>query len=500
MKANGMQRKLLLGGGTAAGILIFLAIIVAVQYIVLQHPKRWDLTGTGKFTLADQSKKVVQTFKDKKIPIEVLAFYETKDQAARELARDLLDQYRDVNSEFTYSFVDPDRDRVTAVQNKIDAYPTLVLKAGQKDERITAVDEESVTNALMKLLRTENKKVYLLKGHGELSPASTEAEGFSVAKEQIEKQNYVVEDLVLMQTPSVPEDASILIIAGPKTDPLDAELDSIKEYLKRGGSVLVFLNPFKTPKLTAMLKDYGFETRDDIVVDRMSRALGGDYLMPVITTYMKFPITKNFTLASFFPETRSVKVLEKPGPDIAPKELCLTSPVSWTINEEQLQSGKADLDEKIGMKGPISVMAVSTVTYPDTPKPASAGEEKPTEKSKAEPSIKEGQESKDGAGKAETEPPKPKKARIAVFGSSLITANKFFKLQGNGDLIMNSVSWLAEDENLIAIRPKSSKSQPIVLTANESLAFLAIPVVLIPLAWIILGAAVYFYRRRSVSA
>jgi len=499
MKANGIQRQLLLGGGTVAGVLIFLAIIVAVQYIILQHPKRWDLTGAGKYTLADQSRKVLETFKDKKIPLEVLAFYETKDQAARETARDLLDQYRDVYSNFNYSFVDPDRDRATAVQNKIDAYPTLVLKAGKKDERITAVDEETLTNALMKLLRTENKKVYLLKGHGELSPGSTETEGFSVAKEQIEKQNYKVEDLVLMQTPSVPEDASILIIAGPKTDPLDPELDSIREYLKRGGSLLVFLNPFKTPKLTAMLKDYGVETRDDIVVDRMSRVLGGDFLMPVVTTYVNFSITKNFSLASFFPEARSVTAAEKPGPEIAPKELCLTSQVSWTISEEQLQSGKADLDEKTGMKGPISVMAVSTVTYPESPKQAGAAEKKTTGEPNPDASVKESQASKSGADKAETEPSKPKKARIAVFGSSLIAANKFFKLQGNGDLIMNSISWLAEDENLIAIRPKSSKSQPVVLTASESLAFLVIPVFLIPLAWIMLGATVHVYRRRSVN-
>ncbi|MBI4962339.1 MAG: GldG family protein [Desulfomonile tiedjei] len=483
MKANGLQRQLLLGGGTAAGILIFLAIIVAIQYIILQHPKRWDLTGTGKYTLAEQSKKVLGTFKDKKIPVEVLAFYETKDQAQRENVRDLLNQYRDVYADFTYSFVDPDRDRVTAVQNKVEAYPTVVLKAGKKDERISAADEETLTNALLKLLRTENKKAYLLKGHGELSPGTTEAEGFSVAKEQIEKQNYTVADLVLMQTPSVPKDASILIIAGPKTDPVDPELDSIREYLNRGGSLLVFLKPFKTPKLAAMLKDYGFETRDDIIVDRMSRVFGGDLLMPVVTTYIKFPITKNFDLASFFPEARSVKVAEKPAPDVAPKELCLTSPVSWTISEEQLQSGKADIDENFGMKGPIPVMAVSTVTYPDSTEQAASAEKGTSQ----EP-------------KAEAEPPKPKKARIAVFGSSLIASNKFFKLQGNGDLIMNSIAWLAEDENLIAIRPKSGKSQPIVLTASESLAFLAIPVFLMPLAWIILGAAVYFYRRRSVIA
>ena len=87
-----------------------------------------------------------------------------------------------------------------------------------------------------------------------------------------------------------------------------------------------------------------------------------------------------------------------------------------------------------------------------------------------------------------------------VFGSSLLASNKFYKLQGNGDLFMNTVSWLAEDENLIAIRPKSLRSQPIVLTASESSFIFLIPVLLVPLAWIVAGIVVHVYRRRAVKA
>ena len=109
-----------------------------------------------------------------------------------------------------------------------------MVKAGQKDERINAADEETLTNTLTKLLRAEVKKIYLVKGHGELSPESKDPDGLSTAKEQIEKQNYKVEEIVLMQTASIPEDATILMIAGPKTDPLDSELDLIRNYINRG--------------------------------------------------------------------------------------------------------------------------------------------------------------------------------------------------------------------------------------------------------------------------
>ncbi len=65
---------------------------------------------------------------------------------------------------------------------------------------------------------------------------------------------------------------------------------------------------------------------------------------------------------------------------------------------------------------------------------------------------------------------------------------------------MNSVSWLAEDENLIAIRPKSTKANPIVLTGSETWAVLLIPVIIVPFIWIGIGVLVYLYRRRTVLA
>ncbi len=260
------------------------------------------------------------------------------------------------------------------------------------------------------------------------------------------------------------------MIAGAKIDLMDNELESVKAYLKRGGNLFVLLDPFKTPKLATFLKDYGFETGDGIIVDTMSRVFGGDYLIPVISTYIKFAITKDFTLASFFPECRSVKASTNPGANIVAQDLALTSPASWTINEEQLNRNDANFDEKTGVKGPLSVMAVSTVTMTDQTKQNPTGDK-----------ASKNESTDEGSGN-ET----PKKSRIVVTGSSMFAANKIFQaLQANRELFMNTISWLAEDENLIAIRPKSSKAQPLILTSNEPLVILLVPVVLIPLAWIL---------------
>ncbi|MGC8603040.1 MAG: GldG family protein [Desulfomonilaceae bacterium] len=496
--SNFLRSRTVKSGDLAFGTLIFIAIIVALQYIAVQNPIRWDITKTHKHTLAPQSKQIIGTFKEKKIPVSALAFYESKDQRAKEQTQDLLDRYRDVSKNFTYNFYDPDRDRAVALQNKIDSYPTLVLKAGDRIETLNSIDEESVTNALARLLRSDVKKVYFLKGHGELDPSDSGVQGFSVAREHIEKQNYKTGDLILLETPAVPEDATIVIVAGPKTDPMENEFKAIQDFINGGGSLLVMLNPFQTPKLCQFMTNYGFQMTDDIVVDRMSQALGGDYLMPVITTYAHFPITKNFTLASFFPQTRSVKTSSPNPSGIQAVELAKTSPVSWTINEQQLKSGVADFDAKTGQKGPVAVMSVSTIT-PNTKKPEQHVDPK-SEASKDNNTNKEVKDStvnSDSQRSAQSEGEKPlKKGRVVVSGSSLFAANRFFKLQGNADLFLNTISWLAEDENLIAIRPKSEKAQPIVLTSNQSLLSFLVPVVIMPLIWIVAGIAVFVYRRK----
>lgn len=505
MKSKSTQRQLLLGGGAAVGTIVFLAIIIAVQYIILQHPKRWDLTETGKFTLSQQSRKVIGTFKDKSIPIEVIAFYETKDMGAREKVRDLLDQYREVYPAMEYRFVDPDKERSVALMNKIEFYPTIVIRAVDKKEQITKADEETFTNALMKLLRTDEKTIYFLSGHGELSPKEHGPDGMSSAKEKIEKQNYKTKDLVLLQASCVPDDATILVIAGPQTDPMDSELAAIRDYLDKGGKLLVLLHPFKTPKLTAFLKDFGFEIKEDIVVDRMSRAVGGDYLMPLITKYGQHPITDKFTVASFFPEARSISKPKKPVPNAIPVELAFTSPfpASWSIDKQQLETGKANYEEKTGSKGPVSVMAVSTYTNMAALAEGSEEfDEKGSEGSNPDVAKAAAGSSSEGTKEEKTDSSttkQPPKARLVVIGSAQFATNKFIGLSGNPDLFMNTVSWLAEEENLIAIRPKSTKAEPVILTRGQSHLMFVIPVVVIPLAWFLIGTGVFFYRRMTAA-
>lgn len=502
METRKSTSKLYMGGGVVVATIAFLAILALAQYTTVQHPVRWDLTREGTYTLAPQSKKVLKIYREKKLPIHITAFYEAEDIAEQEKAEELFDQYRDVYPDLTYEVIDPDKELARALRNKIDVYPMIVIQAGEKEDRVTNADEETLTNTLMKMLRSEVKTVYFLKGHGELSLEETEPDGMSRVKDQIEKQNYRTAELVLLQQEAVPEDASIVVIAGPKTDLMKAELDMLREYLDGGGNLMVLLAPFTAPSLTTFLKEFGLIMKEDIIVDQVSRVFGGDYLIPIIMTYIKFPITKNFDLASFFPVARSVNASEEPVPNVVVKELALTSDGAWTIGREQIKAGDAEFDQKTGERGPIPVMAVSIYTN----MAALSKRVEEAEKSKSE-SVDDNKETPDTGPDAEAPESlkdalgKPPKARIVAFGSAKFASNQFFTLKqaGNWDLFMNSVQWLAEDESLIAIRPKSSRADPLLLTEGQSRAVFLVSVVIVPLIWLGAGAGVYFYRRRTAA-
>ena len=95
------------------------------------------------------------------------------------------------------------------------------------------------------------------------------------------------------------------------------------------------------------------------------------------------------------------------------------------------------------------------------------------------------------------EPKKPVKARIVVVGTADFASNQFLGAQGNKDFFLNVVSWLAEEEDLLSVRPKDTKQNPIVLTSAQSNLVLWLPLAILPGAVVICGMMVMARRRRT---
>jgi len=483
MKAWIERRSTKAGLNVALMTVLVLGIVALVEAISARHNLRLDLTEGKRYTLSDQTKKVVKGLAKE---VQVTAFYRL-DQPDRRLAEDLLRQYADLSPKFRYELVDPDRNPGRAKRYGITTYGTTVLETKDKEEKIPEVDEEHLTNGLIKVLREGKRVIYFLRGHGESELDDAARTGYRQAKDALEKANYQVKELLLLREPKVPVDAVVVVISGPKRDLIDPELKALKEFIDGGGKLLVQIDPFAAPGLAQFLRQYGIVVGDDVIVDQFSRVLGGDYLMPVVSKYYSHPITRDFTLASLFPFARSVDVAQNPPEGITVQKLGETGSGSWAETDRgELTRGRLTFDRGKDRQGPISVGAVATVQV--TPATGAATE---TAKAASRPAT--------GPAPGErNDPAKPAKSgRLVVYGNSAFASNNFLNFSGNRDLFLNSISWLAEEEDQIAIRPREAKSTPIFLTATQGRVAFWLPVVVVPTALLISGASVVLRRKRA---
>jgi ABC-type uncharacterized transport system involved in gliding motility auxiliary subunit len=452
------------GLNAAILVVLILGVIALVEAVSYRHSYRVDLTENKRWSLSPQTVKVVSELPG---PVKAIAFFRP-DQPGKRTAEDLLKQYAArSDGKFTWEVVDADKNPLIARQYGFETYGTVaveaVLKDGQtKQEKLTDLDEEKLTNALIRVMRPGKRAVYFLKGHGEKDPGSSDRTGYGQMKSAVEKLNYEVKDLVLARETKVPDDATIVVVAGPQKELLPNELESLIGYVARAGKIFFMIDPFQNTGLGPVLERWGLGLGNDVIIDisPTGRRAGAGPEIPVVVDYVSHPITRDFRFATFFPVARSVSVKDKPPDGVTATALARTSSESWgETNQDQIRTGQVRPDPGEA-RGPLTIAAVATVDAKDAP--------------------------------AER---KGAKSRIVLVGDSDFAANEFVNLSGNRDFFLNTLSWLAEEENLIAVRPKESRSAPVFLTGAQGQVLFLVPVVLIPLAVIVAGVGAVARRR-----
>ncbi|MEJ2245198.1 MAG: GldG family protein, partial [Acidobacteriota bacterium] len=411
-------------------LILVVAIISGLNFLGQKHPKRFDLTTGGRFTLAPQTTKILKNLEQ---DVEIKAFPPGGEDIA---LKELLTEYRTISSHIQYEFIDPDKQPDVARQNEIEVYGTLVVSSKDRKEKIEKsmgeVQEEDLTNAIIKVLRTEIPKIYFVQGHGEKDPEDNEQYGYSDAKGAMEDQGYQVESVNLVESGRVPENAQVLILAGPETEPFPKELEFINDYLGKGGGVLILVDPEPSPSLAEYLKEWGVQVDHDFVVDisGVGQIFGMGPGIPLVTEYESHTITENFERSmTFFPQTRSIRPLDSLPEGINVETLFKSNPNSWGEANLALE---VKFDEESDLKGPLPLAVAVTKEI----KPA-------------------------------TDETQAVNARMVVAGTSKFSINTYFGAQRNGDLFMNMISWLAQDDDLISIRPKDPEDRPISLSQAQ---------------------------------
>jgi ABC-type uncharacterized transport system involved in gliding motility auxiliary subunit len=263
------------------------------------------------------------------------------------------------------------------------------------------------------------------------------------------------------------------VIAGPKTDFLAPELDLVRAFMKRGGKVMLLLDPAdkgaSAPPtgLIAFAREWGIEIGNDLIIDSsgLGQIVGGDASVPIAMP-LPHPITQGFRLMSAFPLTRSVTPIEGGTEGRIAQKVLQTSPQSWAELDLKglFETGKPVQNADKGDKpGPISLAAAVSSAAPEAPAPATP------------------------------DAPKPE-ARLVVVGDSDFASNQAINIPGNRDIYLNMANWLAQQEDLIAIRPKDPESRPIAMTADQGTFVLWFTMVIVPV--LLFGNAVRVWWRK----
>ena len=469
------------GANVAIMTAAFFVIVILVNFLLFRTTARFDVTSTRVFSLAQQTRQVLDGMES---PVRANAFFIPNDPTTafqRQQAEDLLNEFSRRSSNFTYRFIDPELNRTIAVQYDVTDYPVIVfedLVTSAQQSVFEFTQQEFVTGILVST-GVEQKRVYYLTGHDEASltrdPATgeTDDDGFDFALQGMQRDNYRVLPLNLIQDGAIPEDAAVVIVPGPKRDLSEAESAAFMDYLIRGGKAIFMLDPDAPDSYRQLLIQWGVLVESTPVADLISNVAGEPTTPMLQRANSQFvsggltgvKIADDLDVAFFSDATAILPAL--PPEDMPTwmqyKPIGNTTPASW------LESNPEEVSFDIGddVSGQFDIVAAMEAGG------TLAGRALETTPEQSENTL----------------------AKLVVFGDSDFARNKFFFSSDNSNLLLNSVNWLAGDYNLISIRESFITSRPIIVNSRERDFIKWSSWFFPPLVMLIIGVIVWWRRR-----
>lgn len=439
-------------------ILLVLSLVVALAMFAKKYHYRSDWTESSQYTLSDQTKKVISQLTE---PVSIIGFFQ-KEDAQRQVFKDLMASYRYLSEQVSYKEVNPDQNPHLAKEYGIREYGTIYIEHGTAHAQTTEHTEEAITNAIIGLIQGTHKKIAILSGHGEKSISDTDGTGFSVLAQELEKAQYKVDVLSLFEHAAVPEDVDLLILSAATNALLPGEMEILTQHLsKKGARVLFLLDPGAEASVSALLAPFHIQPTGAVIIDPMSRLFGGDFAVPIVSEYPPHPITDHFTVATFFPLAQALGADSVDTPEWTITPIAKTQPSAW--GEKGSLKGEVAYTDGEDLAGPLVIAyAIESKT---TSAPSNATDEG--------------------------------KTRIVVVGDSDFISNAYYDSSGNNDFFKNIVHWLTSEENLISIHPKAKTKGELSLSPAQGKWLFIVLVIAVPLLFLLLAVRMWRKRRRQ---
>lgn len=477
-------------GEIALYTLGLVGVLVALAYFSLRFPMRLDMTANREHSLSEQTVNMIKRI-DK--PVKIAFFHDPMMRETVELYQLMAAQNKLVSLELFDPMLNPAQARLMGVQFA----GTALMESEGRKLQINGPTEIDIANGILRVSQGSSQRLCFLDGHGEADPFSIESHdhqegaaghshglgdkmviheqhGMAKARNALEAMNYTVEKLALLKGKTL-ENCAMLVVAGAKTPLMPQEISAIRAYLEAGNNALFMFDPFVQSGLEPLMQEWGVVVDDTIVIDDASH-FWADPSSPAVSEYNLHQITKELPL-TFFPGARSLSPTSKRIPGIGVTPLINASKQSYG----ETTPDRAEFNEGKDLPGPSTIMAIIR-RRPETAKTAATimaelrgekvAEEKPT-----------------------PEPPNMKRSRIVVVGDSDFATNSFFHIMGNGKLFLNTINYLAAQENLIGLEPRTFDKPRVNITNRQMKGTFFLSVILIPLLLGVIGTAVWWRQR-----
>lgn len=465
----GSVRVLKNGAYATAITVIVLAAVILINLVVGALPTKYtelDISSSGLFTLSDTSKSMLAALDQ-----DVTAYYLAETGNEDSNITRLLDRYAGESSHFTWQQRDPalyptfaqqydaqdassssvilvcgDKSTVVDYYNMYEADYSDYYTTGSYSLNFAA--ESALTSGIARVTSDSAYVLYQMSGHGETELSSD-------FTETLENSNVSVESLNLLSAGSIPEDASAILINAPQVDYTSDTIDLLRSYLQNGGKLLITTGlEYDTPNLDALMAEYGMTRQSGLVIENdpnhFAYRYSSTYLLPDVVSN---DITSGMTdgMMVFTPVAQGI-LTDSENEDITYTNLLSTSSSSYAMQDyataETASQGANDPD------GPFY--------------PAVAAESESTG------------------------------AQIVWVNCANIFVSEIDQMVsgGNSQFLGSIINWLNGEENAVVIDAKSMNATYLTVPSTAVTGIGLLFVIVVPVACIVIGVAVFILRRR----
>jgi ABC-type uncharacterized transport system involved in gliding motility auxiliary subunit len=435
---------------------LFLVLLVAAAllgiYLLRDNTLQVDITWNKRNQLSDGTREVLKKLAG---PVNVTAYANPRDPMLGDTwlqIREFLRPYQLEKPDIALTFVDTTRSPKETAAANIRSPRELVIEYQGRSEHFSSFAEQDLANLLLRLMRSRERLIMYLDGHGE--PSLEGSKNFDLGEfgAQLRNKGFRVQALNLAVAPEVPDNCSVLVLTQPRVSMLKGEIDKIRRFLDKGGNVFWLVDEGPLRGLEPLAESLHLQLPPGVVVDPAGQELAGNAGVAVGIPNSAHPAGSATSLIAVFPVARPIVAGAESKPwRVTP--LVEVARRGWVETGDLTKAPKFDKDREVA--GPATVVAALE---------------------------------RDVSGKAQ---------RVVVTGASTFLSNTYLGNAGNLDLGINILNWLSADEGLITVQPRARMDSELTLSRSALWFFLLGFLFVVPALFLLAGGMIWWRRRKG---